>query len=80
MKIVVEHDVSSDKELCTYGGDFWGRDVCRYHVHRDRTHGRKAPTERRKPKCTLFNVWLKKDYQKCQECRNACEQKAKREE
>lgn len=74
MKITVEHEVSPDKNFCTYGGDFWGKDVCPYHTHRDRTHGRKATVEKQVPKCTLFGVWLDKPYQKCKECIKACEQ------
>lgn len=74
MKITVEHEVSPDKTFCTYGGDFWGKDVCQYHTHRDRTHGRKAPVEKQVPKCTLFGVWLDKPYQKCKECIKSCEQ------
>lgn len=42
-----------------------------YHTHRDRTHGRKAPVERRVPKCTLFNEWLPWEYQKCEKCLEA---------
>ena len=69
MKITVEHEVSPDKKFCIYGGDFWGKDVCQYHTHRDRTHGRKASIERQ-----VFGVWLDKPYQKCEECIKACEQ------
>lgn len=71
MKITVEHDVPYDRNLettCQYAGDFWGNPVCRYHTHRDRTHGKKAPTERHVPKCALFDVWLPGEYQKCDEC------------
>lgn len=74
LEIKVTHEVSPDTNNCTYGGDYWGKDVCRYHVHRDRTHGRKAPIERSIPKCTLFNKWLDKSYQKCEECKRACEE------
>ena len=42
-----------------------------YHTHRDRTHGRKAPVERRVPKCTLFDEWLPGEYQKCEKCLEA---------
>ena len=80
MKITVEHEVSPNKNFCTYGGDFWGKDVCQYHTHRDRTHGRKAPMERKVPKCTLFGTWLDKSYQKCKECIKACEQAERMEE
>ena len=72
MKIKVEHKVSPDETKCIYGGDFWGRDVCMYHTHRDRTHGRKAPIERRVPKCILFDCWLHKEYQKCDACIESC--------
>lgn len=72
IKISVEHLVSPEPDSCTYGGDFWGKDVCRYHTHRDRTHGRKAPTEWAVPKCTLFDTWLDRPYKKCDECRKAC--------
>lgn len=71
-RITVEHDVSPDENNCTYGGDFYGKYVCKYHRRRNRTHGKKAPTEYHVPKCTLFNVWLKEDYVKCEECRDAC--------
>ena len=42
MKILVEHEVPCEKGMegeCLYPGDFWGKDVCKYHTHRDRTHG-----------------------------------------
>ena len=75
MKISVEHEVPYDKgkELrCEYAdGDFFGCSVCIYHVHRDRHHGRKAPMERKVPKCTLFNKWLD-GYNKCDECLSKC--------
>lgn len=74
IKIKVEHLVSPEKDTCTYGGDFWGKDVCRYHVCRNRTHGRKEPTERNVPKCTLFDTWLDSPYKKCDKCRKACEE------
>lgn len=74
MKIKVEHEVSPEKETCTHDGDFWGKSVCRYHTHRDRTHGRKAPVERHLPKCTLFDCWLEEDYKKCEACKKACEE------
>ena len=80
VKITVEHEVSPDKNFCTYGGDFWGKDLCQYHTHRDRTHGRKAPIERKVPKCTLFGTWLDKPYQKCKECILTCEQEERMEE
>lgn len=74
MKIVVEHEIPYDKRLedrCLYAGDFWGKEACRYHTHRDRTHGRKAPVERNLPKCTLFGAWLPGEYQKCEQCLEA---------
>ena len=80
LEITVKHSVSSDSEHCTYGGDFWGKDVCRYHTHRDRTHGRKAPVERHIPKCILFDKWLDKPYQKCEECKQACQKERDKSE
>ena len=74
MKILVEHEVPCEKGMegdCLYPGDFWGKDVCKYHTHRDRTHGKKAPVERRVPKCTLFDEWLPGEYQKCEKCLEA---------
>lgn len=71
MKILVEHEVPCEngmEQRCLYPGDFWGNGVCKYHTHRDRTHGRKAPVERRVPKCTLFDEWLPGEYQKCEKC------------
>lgn len=50
MNITVQHEVPYDKNLenkCLYAGDFFGNEVCKYHVLRDRTHGRKAPIERK---------------------------------
>lgn len=73
LKIMVEHEISPDLEKCTYGGDFWGKEVCHYHTHRDRTHGRKAPRESDVPKCTLFDCWLDAEYQKCPQCIDASE-------
>lgn len=72
MKIRVEHEVSPELNSCAYDGDFFGKDVCRYHTFRNRTHGRKAPTERNIPKCTLFDTWLARPYQKCVACQIAC--------
>lgn len=74
LEIKVTHRVSPELNMCTYGGDFWGKDVCPYHTHRNRTHGKKAPVERNLPKCTLFNKWLDKPYQKCEECKQHCEE------
>ena len=74
LEIRVTHRVSPELNTCTYCGDFWGKDVCPYHTHRDRTHGKKSPVERNIPKCTLFNKWLDKSYHKCEECKKACEE------
>ena len=74
MKITVEHEIPYDKGLenrCEYAGDFWGNQICKYHVRRNRTHGRKAPPEYRVPKCTLFDKWLDGDCVKCSECLEA---------
>ena len=74
MKILVEHEVPCEKgmeQTCLYHGDFWGNGVCKYHTHRDRTHGRKDPVEHRVPKCTLFDEWLPGEYQKCEKCLEA---------
>lgn len=71
MKITVEHEIpcSRGKELtCEYDGDFWGNEICKYHTHRDRTHGRKAPKERSVPKCKLFDEWLPGECMKCEQC------------
>lgn len=71
MKIQVAHEVPCERGMeqkCLHPGDFWGNDVCRYHTHRDRTHGRKAPVERHLPKCTLFDEWLPGEYLKCEKC------------
>lgn len=78
MEIKVTHKVPYDKGYetrCMYNdGDFWGNSVCAYHVYRDRTHGRKAPVERRLPKCSLFGVWLDGQYNKCNACLEACKE------
>lgn len=82
MKIKVEHEIPYERgkeSQCIYAGDFWGNEVCRYHTHRDRTHGRKAPIERKVPKCMLFDEWLPGDHIKCEKCRKAIEA-AQREE
>ena len=74
VKILVEHEVPCGKGMerkCLYPGDYFGNDVCRYHTHRDRTHGRNAAVERRLPKCTLFDEWLPGEYQKCEKCLEA---------
>ena len=76
MKITVEHEIpheSGNEDKCLYDGNFWGNAVCPYHTHRDRTHGRKAPIERRLPKCTLFDEWLPGEYIKCESCWKAIE-------
>ena len=71
-KIMVEHEVSPGCEKCTFGGDFWGKEVCKYHALRTQTHGNKSPPEYRKPKCLLFNCWLEEPDKKCEPCRRAC--------
>ena len=74
MKITVEHEIPYDKGLenrCEYAGDFWGNQICKYHVNRNRTRGRKAPLEYKMPKCTLFDKWLDGNYMKCPECLEA---------
>lgn len=60
--ITVKHEVSPGRESCEFGGDFWGKEVCKYHALRTQTHGNKAPPEYRKPKCLLFNCWLEEPY------------------
>lgn len=60
------------RESCEFGGDFWGKEVCKYHTFRTQTHGRKAPPEYRKPKCLLFDCWLEQPYKKCEACKKAC--------
>ena len=32
LEIRVTHRVSPELNTCTYGGDFWGKDVCPYHT------------------------------------------------
>lgn len=44
-KITVEHEVSPGYGKCSFGGDFWGKEVCKYHALRTQTHGNKAPPE-----------------------------------
>ena len=39
--ITVKHEVSPGRESCEFGGDFWGKEVCKYHTFRTQTHGRK---------------------------------------
>lgn len=80
MEIKVSHKVPYSEGLetkCFYPGDFFGNDVCKYHKLRDRTHGRKAPVERRVPKCALFDKWLPGEYDKCAECLEACRSQSK---
>ena len=73
MKIItVEHEVSPEHGKCTFSGDYYGKDVCKYHALRTQTHGRKAPPEYRKPKCLLFDCWLEQPYKKCEACKKAC--------
>ena len=74
MKILVEHEIpyyDRKSEYCVGPGDFWGNPVCKYHTHRNRTHGRKAPTEYSVPKCTLFDEWLSENYKRCEKCLEA---------
>lgn len=70
--VKVKHEVSPGRESCEFGGDFWGKEVCKYHTFRTQTHGRKAPPEYRKPKCLLFDCWLEQPYKKCEACKKAC--------
>mgnify|MGYP000105013370 CR=1 FL=1 len=56
--ITVKHEVSPGRESCEFGGDFWGKEVCKYHTFRTQTHGRKAPPEYRKPKCYCSTAGL----------------------
>ncbi|WP_236131972.1 hypothetical protein [Faecalibacterium prausnitzii] len=70
--ITVSHEVSPEYGKCSFGGDFWGEEVCKYHALRTQTHGNKAPPEYRKPKCLLFNCWLEEPYKKYEACRKAC--------
>lgn len=72
--ITVKHEVSPEHGKCTFSGDYYGKDVCKYHALRTQTHGRKAPPEYRKPKCLLFDCWLEQPYKKCEACRKACEE------
>lgn len=74
MKITVEHEVPFDSycpNQCVGSGDFEGREICQYYKLRDRTHGRKAPVERKKPKCALFDEWLDAPYKRCDKCLRA---------
>lgn len=64
--ITVSHEVSPEYGKCSFGGDFWGEEVCKYHALRTQTHGNKEPPEYRKPKCLLFNCWLEEPYKKCE--------------
>ena len=74
MKILVEHEVPCEKGMeqeCLYPGDLWGNGICKYHTHRDGTHGRKAAVERNVQKCTLFDEGLPGEYQKSEKCLEA---------
>ena len=31
--ITVKHEVSPGRESCEFGGDFWGKEVCKYHTY-----------------------------------------------
>ena len=80
MMIQVEHEVPYDKGKklrCVYDdGDFYGNTVCGYHTFQDCYHGKKAPRERHKPRCNLFNVWLDAEYHRCDACLKKCEEAA----
>lgn len=75
--ITVSHEVSPEYGKCSFGGDFWGEEVCKYHALRTQAHGNKEPPEYRKPKCLLFNCWLEEPYKKCEACRKACREERK---
>lgn len=62
--ITVKHEVSPGRESCEFGGDFWGKEVCKYHALRTQTHGNKAPPEYRKPKCLLVQLLARRAVQK----------------
>lgn len=82
MKIQAEFEVIFDAEMadkCLSSDDGPDYEVCKYHKLRDRTHGRKAPTEYQIPKCTLFDEWLPGCYHRCNKCIEACN-KAKEKE
>ena len=79
MKILVEHEVPCEKRMeqtCLYPGDFWGNGVCKYHTHRDRTHGRKLQSSAgcRSAPCSMSgfpgntrsvrNVWRRREVGK----------------
>ena len=75
MRIQVEKEIPynpSFPDRCMGSGDFEGTEICRYHVERSRYHGRKAPAEINKPKCTLFEEWLTGRYIRCEACKRAC--------
>lgn len=80
MVITVEAKVPYDEgyeNRCRYGdGDFWGYAVCGHHTFRDRFHGKKAPPERHRPKCKLFDEWLDEPYVKCEKCLQKCREGA----
>lgn len=69
---------SDISDRCMGDGDFWGNEVCPYHVERNRYHGKKAQAEVQKPKCTLFGKWLSGRYMRCEECKKACEEALKK--
>ena len=75
MKIQVEKDILYNPlcpNRCIGDSDYEGVEVCKYHVSRNSYHGKKAPAEFNKPKCTLFDKWLSGRYVRCEECINAC--------
>ena len=71
-RILVEYEVSPGYAKCTFGGDWDGYEVCKYHTFRNQTHGPRRPTECHKPKCILFDCWLDEPYKKCEACQKAC--------
>lgn len=76
MRIQVEKDIPynpSYPNRCVGGSDYEGTEVCKYHVTRNSYHGKKAPAELNKPKCTLFDDWLSDSYNRCEACKKACE-------
>lgn len=61
----------SDLKIGAFMPGIFGGMKCAGITHRDRTHGRKAPVERKVPKCTLFDEWLPGECQKCEKCMEA---------
>lgn len=77
MKIIAEHEVSNDKTHCWDGDSGGYYNECKYMKNRDRRYkdGKEIKWEYKKPKCTLFDEWLEKDFSggpfKCNKCLNA---------